>query len=274
MRDADCTAFLQKALPRLHLRWEGFRRVRRQVCRRLDRRLRALGLDSLDAYQEQLERHPEEWEVLDSLCRVTISRFWRDRAVFEALGARLLPELAALAQVRGDADLRAWSVGCASGEEPWSLALLWHLELGTRFPKSGLRVVGTDLDAQLLERASQAVYPGSSLRELPARLRTRAFEMADDTHRLRADLRSGVEFRREDVRRQAPVDLGPFHLILCRNLAFTYFDAHVQREVLERFANTLVPRGALVVGTHERLPCDAPRFELDPDLRGVYRLSG
>ena len=275
MRDAECTAFLQEALPRLHLRWQGFRHVRRQVCRRLERRLRALGLDSLDDYRHRLERDPREWDVLDGLCRITISRFWRDRAVFDALRAHLLPELATLARERGDPRLRAWSAGCASGEEPWSLALLWHLELAPRFPDLALSVVASDVDARLLERAVEAVYPASSLKELPASLRRRAFELADGgCYRLRTSLRAGVEFRREDVRLAAPVDRGPFHLILCRNLAFTYFDDPVQRDVLDRLANALVPRGALLVGSHERLPRDACRFAPEPRLRGAYRRIG
>lgn len=74
------------------------------------------------------------------------------------------------------------------------------------------------------------------------------------------------------MRRQAPVDHGPFHLVLCRNLAFTYFDAPVQHEVLARIASTLVPHGALVVGTHECVASDAPRFAPDRAVRGAYRL--
>jgi chemotaxis protein methyltransferase CheR len=248
--------------------------VRRQVCLRLHRRLQALGLDSLDAYREHLERDLEEWAVLDGLCRITISRFGRDRAVFEALGGRLLPELAELARGRGDAALRVWSAGCASGEEPWSVALCWHLAVGARFPELGLRVIATDVDPHLLERASEAVYPGSSLKELAGALRARAFETSGDAHRLRPGLRVGVEFRREDVRRQAPANAGPFHLVLCRNLAFTYFAERVQREVLDRITSTLTPRGALLVGTHEELPSNGARFTSDPAVRGAYRLSG
>ena len=210
--------------------------------------------------------------MLDALCRVTISRFWRDRGVFEALRDDLLPELATLALDRGDTELRAWSAGCASGEEPWTLALLWQLELAPRFPDLELRVVATDMDARLLERAREAVYETSSLKELPAELRARAFEPFDGNEQLRADLRSGVELRLEDVRRGAPVDRGPFDLILCRNVAFTYFDEATQCDVAGRFADALVPRGALIVGGHEHLPAGAAnRFAPEPAVRGAYR---
>src|SRR4051812_50091175 len=92
-RDPDdaCVAFLQWALPRLGLRWAGFRRVRRQVCRRIGRRAAELGLPSLDAYRAHLDAHPAEREVLRSLTPVTISRFGRDGAVLRPLTADRLP---------------------------------------------------------------------------------------------------------------------------------------------------------------------------------------
>ena len=90
MKHDDCVGFLQWALPRLRLRWPGFRRVRRQVCQRLGRRLRELGLGELQAYQLYLGNHPTEWQVLDGLCRITISRFYRDRTIFVALEREVL----------------------------------------------------------------------------------------------------------------------------------------------------------------------------------------
>src|SRR5438477_9810042 len=120
----DCVEFLQWALPRLRMRWDGFRKVRRQVCRRIERRSRELGLTDLAAYRDYLERRPDEWARLDALCRVTISRFYRDRETFAALEQEVLPALA-----RGGAEIEVWSAGCASGEEPYTLALLWKLEL-------------------------------------------------------------------------------------------------------------------------------------------------
>jgi chemotaxis protein methyltransferase CheR len=88
MTDAECVAFLQWALPQLRLRWHGFRRVRRQVCRRVSRRIAELGLKEADAYRAYLEGNLHEWNVLAGLCRITISRFWRDR---ELLSRQLSP---------------------------------------------------------------------------------------------------------------------------------------------------------------------------------------
>ena len=85
MNDPDCTAFLQWALPQINLRWPGFRKVRRQVCKRLKRRMHDLQLADFAAYRARLEDDRTEWEVVDRCCHITISRFFRDRGVFEAL---------------------------------------------------------------------------------------------------------------------------------------------------------------------------------------------
>src|SRR5574341_1404341 len=127
MRDPDCVAFLQWVLPRLRLRWPGFRRVRRQVCKRLDRRLRELGLSGLPEYRSYLEAYPSEWAGLDRLCWISISRFYRDKAVFQCLEREVLPQLAERASAGGEGEFRCWSVGCAAGEEAYTMAILWKL---------------------------------------------------------------------------------------------------------------------------------------------------
>lgn len=252
MKNTDCIAFLQWALPRLHLRWAGFRKVRRQVCRRIGRRVRALGLGDVTAYRRHFEAHPAEWQVLDGLCRVTISRFFRDRQVCARLETEVLPTLAARSAIHGHGTLRVWSAGCASGEEPYSLALLWHLTLKARFPAVTARILATDVDAVVLERARRACYAAASLRELPAGWRDLAFVQVDGEYCLRLDYRTDVVFACHDVRTPAPD--GPFDLILCRNLAFTYFDSAQQQAVLRHLWEALVPGGALVIGAHETLP--------------------
>ena len=91
MTDSDCIAFLQWALPQLDLYWPGFRKVRRQVCKRLKRRTLDLGLGDFYAYRARLETDPSEWRAFDECCHVTISRFFRDRAIFEAMRDRYCP---------------------------------------------------------------------------------------------------------------------------------------------------------------------------------------
>ncbi len=273
MEDTACVAFLQWALPRLGLRWAGFRRVRRQVGKRVDRRLRALGLADVAAYRAHLETCADEWRVLDDLCRIPISRFWRDRGVFAHLGEVVLPDLARAAAVRGEGRLRCWSAGCASGEEPYSLAIAWVLAAAARSPPVAFEVVATDADGHLLERARAARYGAGSLRELPPAWRERAFAPWGADFVLRAEIRDHVALLRQDVREEAPP--GRFDLVLCRNLAFTYFDEPVQRGVVRRIAVALEAGGALVVGAHERLPAGAESHVSPSTAKlGIYRKRG
>jgi chemotaxis protein methyltransferase CheR len=172
------------------LRWEGFRKVRRQVCRRIRRRLDALGLADLDTYRAHLEAHPGEWALLDSLTAITISRFARDRGVFEALAREVVPALAA-----GRDRLRVWSAGCASGEEPYTLALL-QAERATGVQ---LEILATDVDANVLRRAEEAAYGWGSLKELPEAWRARGFVRRDGLYVLRPEFRRPVTLRRHDV---------------------------------------------------------------------------
>jgi chemotaxis protein methyltransferase CheR len=228
-----------------------------------------LNLPDLSAYRAYLEARPEEWRVLDSLCWIPISRLLRDRVVFDRLSTDILPQLAAAAVGREARELRAWSAGCASGEEPYSLSIVWKLELASRFPDLSVAVVATDIDERLLERARDARYKGSSLRELPPVWVEKAFTRSDGLFALAPEFREGVEFLRQDVRVETP--LGPFDLILCRNLVFTYFDAALQRKTLQRILRELRAGGALVVGGRERLPPGASGVEAWEPALGIYR---
>lgn len=251
-REGTCVGFLQEALPRLNLRWEGFRKVRRQVCRRIARRLAELGLADFAAYRQYLESHPEEWQRLESCCRVTISRFYRDPQVFRLLTEEVLPELAERAGERGEGRLFCWSAGCASGEEPYTLSLLWEHGLARRYPGMKFDVFATDVDPQLLARAGKACYQAGSLRDLPPRLKQECFCREKGNFCLKERYRQPVRFAVQDIRHAVPDQC--FDLICCRNLAFTYFSEELQRVTLERLLARLLPGGALVVGKHEHLP--------------------
>jgi chemotaxis protein methyltransferase CheR len=269
MNDADCTAFLQWALPQLELRWPGYRKVRRQVCKRLRKRMSELGIADFAAYRQRLAADPAEWRVLDESCHITISRFFRDRGVFEALRTRVLPDIAARAK-REQRAARIWSAGCASGEEPYTLKILWDLEVAKIYPDVPLTVIATDVDEAMLARAREGCFKPTSLHELPPHLIEQAFERKGPLYCIKPAHREGIEFLFQDLRSQAPSPL--FDLILCRYVAFTYFAPALQKQVLERLVERLLPNGYLAIGTHERLPETATLAPL-PGAPLIFRKS-
>jgi len=271
MQEQDCIEFLQWALPRLHMRWPGFRRVRKQVCKRVGRRMRQLELEGIGAYRAYLEVHPEEWGVLDSLTCITISRFYRDRQVFQELERSILPAFADTALRQGRRVIDICSLGCSSGEEPYSLALLWCLRLQARFPAVRLRIVAVDTDPHVLARARKACYSPGSMKELPDDLREAGFIGTGEGLCLRPEFMRPVQLIQRDIRKGVPD--GPYDIILCRNVAFTYFDKSMQAVVVRAIYAALRPGGLLLTGGHEHLPEDH-RFEPGPEARFFYWKTG
>ncbi len=267
MNEAACVAFLGWALPRLQLSPPGFRRVRGQVCKRIGRRLKALGLGGLDEYRGYLEQHPDEWGVLDGMCRVSVSRFYRDATVFDHIRDRVLPDLARAAQQRGAGSLNVWSAGCAAGEEPYTLLLAWRFAVAANFPGVDLRIVATDADPHALERARAGCYRPSSVKELP-RPWLQAFQPRNGLLCLDPALRQQVDFRHHDLREPPPE--GPFDLVLCRNLLFTYFEEPLRTQVAQRLIARLIPEGVLMIGAREQL--DHTRARADSGCAGGSRM--
>ena len=269
MKDSDCVKFLQYVLPRLGMSWPGFRKVRRQVCKRVDRRIRDLGLEDVTAYREYLDRHAPEWLVLDKLCRISISRFYRDKRVFDLLRNEVLPQLAVLAASRGDCRIQAWSAGIASGEEVYSLKLVWELGVHEQFPSLSLDITATDAEPKMLERACLGQYQHSSVKDLPKEWMEVAFRKSGDEFSVNAIFREGIRFLLQDIRREQPA--GPFDLILCRHVVFTYFDQEVQEEVSRQMVARLRAGGALVIGKQESLPPSTNRdLQILQPHSGIY----
>lgn len=267
--DTEGVRFLQWCLPRLQLRWRGFRRVRRQIYHRLEGRLAELGLADLADYRLRLEHEPAEWAVLDTICRISLTRFYRDRAVFEHLERVVLPELARMVMARGGDELRGWSLGCASGEEAYTLAIVWKLSVAPSFRRLNLRILATDCDQAAIERARRGCYGAYAVRDLPPATRARAFRESRAGLVIEDDYRVGIDFQVQDVRTRLPD--GPFDLVLCRNVVFTYFDEDLQRQTLARITRRLVMGGALVIGASESLPERSEGLEPWPGGHKVYR---
>lgn len=269
MRDEDCVAFLQWALPLLHMRWEGFRKVRGQVCKRISRRIKNLGIENSTEYRDFLTVNEKEWKLLDGLCRVSISRFYRDKMVYSFLEQEVLPVLAQQSIERNEETLKVWCVGCSSGEEPYTVSLLWKIRLQSRFPGIEMDIRASDADSVLIQRATVASYSYATIKNLPDEWRQEAFTRTDDDYLLKPEYRRSVRFSLEDVRVRLPDE--KFDLVFCRNLVFTYFDEALQHKMLEQLRGVLRTNGVLVIGVREKLPESCPGFSPWSERLGIYR---
>ena len=266
----DCAVFLQWALPRMKMRWAGFRKVHKQVCKRIRRRMKTLGLQNLEEYQDWLNSHPSEWKVLDGMCRITISRFYRDWAVFDFLKDKILPHLAEQATLE-KRPIRCWSAGCASGEEPYTLSLIWHFIFKEKFPGLDFQIVATDVDEQLLERAKTGCYPLGSLKGLPKEWLAKAFDIKEEFYCIHSRFGLNIEWIQQDIRKSCPT--GIFDLLLCRNLVATYFEPALQRAILGQMKAVLRPGGSLVLGCHEKLPAGFEGLSATVEKLNIYEMN-
>jgi len=242
--------FLTEVCPALGLQWRRFER--KGIRRRVERRVVELGLPSFEAYSLRIQKDPEEQKHLAQILTVTISRFFRDREVFEKIEASLIPVI--LKKDRGV--LRVWSIGCAGGEEPYSLALLWQERFAGYHPGLQLSVLATDIDEGLLQRAHDGRYKSSSVKEIPGDILARFFRYDSGFYVLDKYIRERVEFKKHDVINEQP--FSEMDLVLCRNLAFTYFSKQYQLDVLKKIASSLNEQCFLVIGENESLPLTYP----------------
>jgi len=271
MKDEACVHFLQWALPQLHMRWSGFRRVYGQVCKRLARHIKELKLDDIDQYRHYLLTHQEEWLTLDRLCQVTVSRFYRDKMMFVFLSNAVLPELARQAIKQNKKTIKVWCIGCASGEEPYTVNLIWQLHCQSQFPQLHLSIVATDANSDMLERMKQACYPYATIKNLPANWQEKVFAQQGELYCLKPNYQGDINRIQEDVREAVPDE--NFDLILCRNLVCTYYDDALQRDTLDRIQQQLRVGGVLVLGIHEQLPAGTVSFQSWSDKLCVFRKS-
>ncbi len=267
MTDPELAPFLEWAAPRLGLRWLAFANFRGTVRKRIRRRIAELGLADLAAYRLRLEEDPREWAELDAMLRITISRLWRDADVMEALRDEVFPSAAERARRDGRA-VRVWSAGCASGEEPYTIAIVYRLGVAPSYPDVRLEVLASDVDPELVERARRGAYESGSLRELPPPLRDAALVREGGVFVVREEVRRAVTFEVRDIRKELPQ--GPFDVVMCRNVAFTYFDARAQLEVGARLVALLSEGGVLVVGAREAVPSELGLTSLE-GRRGLWQ---
>jgi chemotaxis protein methyltransferase CheR len=235
---------------------------------RLQRRLKALDLDSFRAYCDFLfspEGYPERVPMID-LVTTNKTDFFREPAHFAFLESRVLAELTRGA---GNRPLKCWSAGCSTGEEPYTLAMVLS-EYGEQYPLPPYWVFATDLSTEVLETAARAVYPEGRVADIPLRLRQKYLlkskNREDQSVRVAPVIRRQVQFSRLNFMQEhydAPND---FSIIFCRNVLI-YFDKPTQEAVINKLCRHLCRGGYLFLGHSESITdMDVPLEQIRPTV--------
>jgi chemotaxis protein methyltransferase CheR len=237
--------------------------------RRIAVRMRACGVRTYADYLAVLDRSPSEYERLKDAITINFTRFYRNAETWNLLRDRVLQEICD----SSNGEIRAWSAGCASGEEPYTLAVLIadYLDRHGRSDRlDRLTVDATDIDHTCLERARAGRYRKEALAEFPTDLVNRYFEKNGDEYRVIERVRRRVVVCPLDLSSQPPLRRH-YQLILCRNVVI-YFGRSTQERLFLTFAKALAPGGILVLGKVETLfgPARDQLTLLDPRER-VYR---
>jgi chemotaxis methyl-accepting protein methylase len=243
--------FLREAAPLFGLEWRPFQR--RGIKRKVEHRIFQIGLSNYEEYLLKVRSDPAELNYLSKILTVTISRFFRDKEVFNTIETSIIPELSGN---KDKGDFKTWSIGCASGEEPYSLSILWKEKFEKICPQIHLSILATDINENLLARAKKGRYKKSSLKEVPESILEGYFKMDNEFYVLDKAIRESVEFRRHDIIHEEP--FSGMDMVFCRNLAFTYFSKESQVSVLKKIATSLRGEGHLVIGKDEFLPLTYP----------------
>ncbi|MGH0032134.1 MAG: CheR family methyltransferase [Myxococcota bacterium] len=220
--------------------------------RRVARRMRERGIAGFSAYHYELRSSTGGGELAQLIDEITTNEtyFFRERRQLRALVTEILPE--AKLQARGrKGPITIWCAGCASGEEPYSIAIL-AAEAGMD-PSGELRVYASDISRRMLQRARQGTYREASFRETEPPLRERYFEEKDGVWRICDEIKKNVDFIHLNLMDRSKVALlGSMDVILCRNVLI-YFDQESKRRVIETFESKLRPGGHLLLGHSESL---------------------
>ena len=243
--------FLREVAPSFGLQWRPFKR--RGIERKVKERIAQIGLSHFEEYLLKIKKDPKEQNHLLKILKITISRFFRDREVFHAIEYSIIPTLL---QEENKKDFKIWSIGCASGEEPYSLSILWKEKFEKIWPQIHLSILATDIDENLLERAEKARYKKSSLKEVPEDILKNYFKMDNGFYVLDQVIRESVTFKKHDIVREEP--FYGMDMVFCRNLAFTYFSKAIQIDMLKKIFGSLRGKGYLVIGKDESLPLTYP----------------
>jgi two-component system CheB/CheR fusion protein len=218
------------------------------LARRIKIRMQQVRMENYDRYSEYLDLHPDEHVALFNTILINITAFFRDPDAWKILGAEVIPRL--VDQASESRSLRLWSVGCSSGEEAYSIAILLAEQLGPRARDFTVKIYATDVDDEALGAGRHGLYRVEDVKEVPTTILERYFAREGQTYRFRRDLRRWVIFGRHNIVRDPP--LSHIDLLICRNVLI-YFTSDLQEKILARFHYAIREGGSLCLGRSESL---------------------
>jgi chemotaxis methyl-accepting protein methylase len=217
--------------------------------RRIAVRMRARGVHTYSDYARMLDTDPTEYDRLLDALTINVTKLFRNWDVYEAIARAVVP----VVWEQGTERIRAWSAGCASGEEPYSIGALFHRHARERRQLArlgALEILATDIDSRILDVARRATYDDAAFADTPSALRDAYFSSGTPATVV-PEVRELITFARHDLLRD-PVPRQNLDLIVCRNVII-YFDRDSQEQLFERFVDALAPGGFLVLGKVETL---------------------
>jgi chemotaxis protein methyltransferase CheR len=252
--------------------WRSFNMsVYKDKCmkRRVAIRLRYTRCRDVSEYCNLLRRDERELDMLLKALTIHVSQFFRNPSMFDKLREQVFPELFSLC-TRNDADhMRVWCLGCAGGEEPYTLALLLREHFSSEMRAMPVTIQGTDIDAETIRFAQQAEYIEDRIKDVPPAMRERYFRQSDARFRLVPELRDMVSFLQGNI--TVTSEYVPASLVLCRN-TLIYFTRPDQEKILHGIADILPEGGILVLGKSETLVGDVRRrFKSLCPVERIYR---
>ncbi|MBK9052584.1 MAG: hypothetical protein IPL78_17225 [Chloroflexi bacterium] len=223
---------------------------RSTILRRIQRRMQLNGFATLDAYLDYLRHQGEEAHLLFNDLLIGVTNFFRDRESWESLAEKVVPQL--FAGKGSDESIRVWAIGCSTGEEAYSLAILLLEYARTLDVRPAIQVFASDLDKRALKRAREGVYPEAIETDVSAERLQRFFVKDGHYYQIARELRDIVVFADHSVLRDPP--FSRLDLISCRNLLI-YLQRDMQERVFELFHYALRRGMFLFLGVRSRLRC-------------------
>jgi len=237
------------------------------IKRRLARRMAVTGCNNYSDYFSYLEKNPEEYEQLFKDLTIKVSRFFRNRAVFEILSDKIFPDIMSAKESKNDSTLRIWCTGCSFGEEVYSVAITL-VEYLKKYEKKianySISIFGTDIDGEALKRARAGVYDDEAVKEVKREILNIYFSsnhpiiQSSNSYMVIDSIKKMVSFSEHDLVSKTKISpptgiVANYDLILCRNLLI-YFSKPLQKRAFSNLFNSLNPGGYLVLGKSESIP--------------------